>query len=52
MKKKRGFTITVKVPKRTGHVPPRSGAGVHEDRRTKRNRTRERRIMKAMREWN
>ena len=48
---KRSFTITIKVKKRTGHTPRRSGAGVHEDRRTKRNRTRERRIQKAMRDW-
>jgi len=48
---KRGFTITIKVKKRTGHVPRRSGAGTHEDSRTKRNRTRERRIQKAMRDW-
>jgi len=48
--KKRGFTITIKTKKRTGHSPRRTGAGVHEDKRTKRNRTRERRIMKALQE--
>jgi len=37
---KRGFTVKIKVPKRTGHHAHRSGAGIHADRRTKRNRTR------------
>ena len=40
MKKKRGFTISIKVKNRTGHIPRPTGAGVHEDKRTKRNRTR------------
>ena len=40
MKRKRVIVLVIKPKKRTGHVPRRSGAGVHQDRRTKRNRTR------------
>ncbi|MDR0328305.1 MAG: hypothetical protein LBI05_08430 [Planctomycetaceae bacterium] len=47
-RKRRGFTIKIKVPKRTGHSPRPTGAGVHEDSRTKRNRTRERQVQKAV----
>ena len=39
-KKDRSFTIEIKVKNRTGHIPRPSGAGVHEDKRTKRKRTR------------
>ena len=48
--KKRGFTITIKPTKRTGHAPKRSGAGTHEDKRTKRCRTREEQNKKAVQE--
>ena len=48
--KKRGFTITIKSKKRTGHTPRRTGAGAHEDQRTKRNRTRAEQTRKAVQE--
>jgi len=47
MSTKRGFTITVKVKQRMGHIPRPTGAGVHEDKRTKRNRTRAEQNRKA-----
>ena len=52
MKKKRGFTITIKVKKRTGPIPRQTGAGAHEDRRTKRNRTRAEQNRKAVQDQN
>ena len=39
-RKSRSFTVTIKVKNRTGHSPRPTGAGVHEDKRTKRCRTR------------
>jgi len=41
MTTKRGFTITIKEKRRTGHSPRPTGAGAHEDKRTKRCRTRD-----------
>lgn len=52
MKGKRSFTITVKVKNRTGHSPRPTGAGVHEDKRTKRNRTRAEQNKRACKESN
>ena len=52
MKKKRGFTIKIKVKNRTGHSPRPTGAGVHEDRRTKRNRTRKQQTEKVVEDYN
>lgn len=49
MKKK--FTIKIEEkPPRMGHSPHRSGAGVHQDRRTKRARTRRDALKRALRE--
>ena len=42
-KRNRGFTITITVDPakvKRGHQHHRSGAGVHQDRRTRRQRTR------------
>jgi len=47
MATKRGFTITIKVKNRTGHSPRPTGAGTHEDKRTKRCRTRDDQVRKA-----
>jgi len=47
-KKKRGFTIEIKVKHRTGHSPRPTGAGAHEDKRTKRQRTRAAQRRKAL----
>jgi hypothetical protein len=52
MRKKRGFTIAIKVKSRTGHVPRQTGAGAHEDRRTKRNRTRAEQNRNAVQDQN
>ena len=49
--KKKSIMITIKVKKRTGHIPRPSGAGVHEDRRTKRNRTRQKQNQKVLQEF-
>jgi len=49
-RKSRSFVITIRVKHRTGHSPHRSGAGVHEDKRTKRCRTRDDQNRKAVEE--
>jgi len=47
------FTIKVEnKPARKGHQTHRSGAGQHQDRRTKRNRTRSAQKSKAIKEFN
>ncbi len=45
-KKKRGFKIALKIQICTGPVTHQSGAGPHEDRRTKRQRTRHAQLRK------
>jgi len=44
----RSFTIKIKQNKRKGHQSHRSGAGQHQDRRTKRQRTRQAQSKKAI----
>ncbi len=39
------------IPKPRKHTPVRSGAGKHEDKRTKRNRTRLSQEKKALGDW-
>jgi hypothetical protein len=49
-RKKRSFVIVLKLASRLGHTPHRSGSGIHQDRRTKRNRTRATQKEKACQE--
>lgn len=50
---KKSCTIKLDAPKVSkGHQPHRSGSGVHKDRRTKRNRTRNASTKKEIGTWN
>ncbi len=43
--------ITIKVKKRKGHQPHRSGGGEHQDKRTKRLRTRSEQQRRSLKEY-
>lgn len=50
-KTNRSFTINIKEGKKSyGHIPHRSGSGTHQDKRTKRCRTRKAATTRAIKE--